>query len=90
MHLSVNSEINNISNIEFSMFYGNLNKDNSGVVNSWGTTNEDFFGIILNFDFNINSKIDIGFNMTSLSESLSYRGKILDKNILGIDFKYRF
>ena len=59
-------------------------------INFTYSTNEDFFGVILNFDFKINSKIDIGFNMTSLSESLSYRGKILDKNILGIDFKYRF
>ena len=90
MHLSLNSEINNVTNIEFSMFYGNLNKDNSGTKNSWGTTNEDFYGIVLNFDFKVNSKIDIGLNLTSLSESLSYRGKTLDKNILGIDFKYRF
>ena len=70
--------------------YGNLNKDDSGTKNSWGTTNEDFYGIVLNFDFKVNSKIDIGLNLTSLSESLSYRGKTLDKNILGIDFKYRF
>ena len=90
MHLSLNSEINNVTNIEYSMFYGNLNKDNSGTKNSWGTTNEDFYGIVLNFDFKVNSKIDIGLNLTSLSESLSYRGKTLDKNILGIDFKYRF
>ena len=85
-----NQSLHNIVNIKFSLFYGNLNKDNSGNKNSWGTTNEDFYGIVLNFDFNINSKMDIGFNMTSLSESLSYRGKVLDKNILGIDFKYRF
>ena len=90
MHLSLNSEINTITNIEFSMFYGNLNKDNSGTKNSWGTANEDFYGIVLNFDFKVNSKIEIGMNLTSLSESLAYRGKTLDKNILGIDFKYRF
>ena len=66
MHLSLNSEINNVTNIEFSLFYGNLNKDNSGTKNSWGTTNEDF-GIVLNFDFNINSKIDIGFNILVLA-----------------------
>jgi len=90
MHLSINSEINNVTNIEFSILYGNLNKDKSGTKNSWGTSNEDFYGIILNFDFKLNSKIDFGLNLTSLSESLSYRGKVLDKNILGIDFKYRF
>ena len=72
------------------MFYGNLNKDNSGVQNSWGTTNNDFFGIILNFDFKVNAKIDMGLNLTSLSETLSYKGRILDKNIIGLDFKYRF
>ena len=90
VHLSVNSEINNVTNIEFSMFYGNLNKDNSGTKNSWGTANEDFYGIVLNFDFKINSKTEIGLNLTSLSEALSYKGKTLDKNILGLDFKYRF
>ena len=90
VHLSVNSEVNNFTKIEFSLFYGNLNKDNSGSNNSWGTTNEDFYGIILNFDFNINSKIEVGLNFTNLSETLSYRGKILDKNIIGLDFKYRF
>ena len=90
VHLSVNSEVNNFTKIEFSLFYGNLNKDNSGTNNSWGTTNEDFYGIILNFDFNINSKIEVGLNFTNLSETLSYRGKILDKNIIGLDFKYRF
>ena len=90
MHLSVNSEINNLTKIEFSLFYGNLNKDKSGAENSWGTTNEDFYGIVLNFDFSINSKIEVGLNLTSLSEPLSYRGKALDKNILGMDFKYRF
>ena len=72
------------------MCYGNLNKDKSGAENSWGTTNEDFYGIILNFDFSINSKIEVGLNLTGLSESLSYRGKTLDKNIIGMDFKYRF
>ena len=90
MHLSLNSKINNVTNIEFSMFYGNLNKDNSGTKNSWGTANEDFYGIVLNFDFKVNSKTEIGLNLTSLSETLSYRGKTLDKNILGLDFKYRF
>ncbi len=90
VHLSFNGEVNNLTNIEFSMFYGNLNKDNSGVQNSWGTTNDDFFGIILNFDFKVNEKIDMGLNLTSLSETLSYKGRILDKNIIGLDFKYRF
>ena len=90
VHLSFNGEVNNLTNIEFSMFYGNLNKDNSGVQNSWGTTNNDFFGIILNFDFKVNEKIDMGLNLTSLSETLSYKGRILDKNIIGLDFKYRF
>jgi len=90
VHLSVNSEINNVTKIEFSLLYGNLNKDNSGARNSWGTTNEDFYGIVLNFDFRVNSNIDLGLNLTSLSESLSYRRKTLDRNILGIDFKYRF
>lgn len=90
VHLSFNGEVNNLTNIEFSMFYGNLNKDNSGVQNSWGTINDDFFGIILNFDFKVNTKIDVGLNLMSLSETLSYRGKILDKNIIGLDFKYRF
>ena len=53
-------------------------------------SNEDFYGIVLNFDFKVNYKIDFGLNLTSLSENLLYRGKTLDKNILGIDFKYRF
>ena len=90
VHLSFNGEVNNYTNIEFSLLYGNFNKDNSGTKNSWGTSNDVFYGIVLNFDFNISSKIDIGFNMINLSETLSYKGKNLDKNILGIDFKYRF
>jgi hypothetical protein len=90
IHLSVSSEVNNFTNIEFSLFYGNLNKDNDGIKNSWGTSNKDFYGVVLNFDFNINSKIDVGLNLTNLSESLNYRGRSLDKNILGLDFKYRF
>tara|TARA_B100001121_G_C18498661_1_gene530903 strand:- start:117 stop:800 length:684 start_codon:yes stop_codon:yes gene_type:complete len=90
MHFSVNAEVNNFTNIELSFLYGNLNKDNSGSKNSWGTTNEDFYGIVLNFDFDINSKIIVGLNLTSLSESLIYRGKTLDRNILGLDFNYRF
>ena len=90
VHLSFNGEVNNYTNIEFSLLYGNFNKDLSGTKNSWGTTNDVFYGIVLNFDFNISSKIDIGFNMINLSETLSYKRKNLDKNILGIDFKYRF
>ena len=87
---SVSSELNGNTKVEFSLIYGNFNKDGTGVRNSWGVTNEDFYGIVLNFDFNINSKIDVGLNLTNLSETLSYRGKTLDKNILGMDFKYRF
>ena len=59
-------------------------------MNSWGTLNNDFYGIILNFDFKISEKIEAGFNLLSLSEMLTYRGERLDKNILGLDFKYRF
>ena len=89
-HLSYNGEINNFTNIEFSIFYGNFNKDKDGIRNSWGTQNDDFFGIALNFDFKINSKIDAGINITSLSEELLYREKFIDKTIIGLDFKYRF
>ena len=89
-HLSFNGEINDKTNIEFSILYGNLNKDNSGSKNSWGIINEDFLGIVLNFDFKVNSKIEAGMNLIFLSEELAYRGKILEKNILGLDFKYRF
>jgi len=89
-HLSYNGEINDFTKIEFSIFYGNFNKDKDGIRNSWGTQNDDFFGIALNFDFKINSKIDAGINITSLSEELLYREKFIDKSIIGIDFKYRF
>ena len=89
-HISFNGEINNFTNLEFSVLYGNLNKDKSGNKNSWGINNEDFFGIVLNFDFNISPKIEAGLNFVSLSEELIYRGRILEKNIVGLDFKYRF
>ena len=90
INFSYLGELNDSTNIEFSLIYGNLNKDNSGEKNTWGVENEDFFGIILNFDFKVDSKTEVGFNIMSLSEILLYRGKTLDKNILGIDFKYRF
>ncbi len=90
VHLSFNGEINSATNIEFSLLYGNLNKDKSGTTNSWGIKNEDFFGVVLNFDFKVNENMDVGLNLTSLSEALSYRGRELDKNILGLDLKYRF
>ncbi len=90
IHLSYNGEVNDLTKVEFSLFYGDFNKDDSGDKNSWGVTNEDFYGIILNFDFNINSNIDVGLNLSNFSESLTYRGKVLDRNILGLDFKYRF
>ena len=83
-------ELNDIANVEFSLIYGNFNKDRSGVMNSWGLTNEDFFGVVLNFDFLINQQIEAGLNITSLSEALNYKEKVLDKNIVGIDFNYRF
>ena len=89
-NFSINSQIDELTTIEFSLFYGNFNKDKSGNMNSWGTLNNDFYGIILNFDFKINEKIEAGFNLLSLSEMLTYRGERLDKNILGLDFKYRF
>ncbi len=89
-HISFNGEVNNFTNLEFSVLYGNLNKDKSGNKNSWGVNNEDFFGIVLNFDFKIRPKIEAGLNFISLSEELTYRGRILEKNILGLDFKYRF
>ena len=89
-HLSYNGEINNKTNVEFSLIYGNFNKDDSGLRNSWGIKNEDFFGIVLNFDFKINKKVEAGLNITSLSEKLTYKGKVIDENILGLDFKYRF
>ena len=89
-HISFNGEINNFTNLEFSVLYGNLNKDKSGNKNSWGINNEDFFGIVLNFDFKISPKIEAGLNFISLSEELIYRGRILEKNIVGLDFKYRF
>ena len=87
---SVTSEINEIARVELSLIYGNFNKDKSGLRNSWGITNEDFFGMILNFDLLVNSQIEAGINITSLSEDLNYKGEDLDKNIIGIDFKYRF
>ena len=89
-HISFNGEINNFTNLEFSVLYGNLNKDKSGNKNSWGINNEDFFGIVFNFDFKISPKIEAGLNFISLSEELIYRGRILEKNIVGLDFKYRF
>ena len=89
-HISFNGEINNFTNLEFSVLYGNLNKDKSGNNNSWGINNEDFFGIVFNFDFKISPKIEAGLNFISLSEELIYRGRILEKNIVGLDFKYRF
>ncbi|MDC2994311.1 capsule assembly Wzi family protein [Gammaproteobacteria bacterium] len=89
-NFSINSQINDLTTIEFSLLYGNLNKDKSGIMNSWGIMNEDFFGIILNFDFKISEKIEAGINLMTLSEKITYRGKKLDENILGLDFKYRF
>ena len=89
-HISFNGEINNFTNLEFSVLYVNLNKDKSGNKNSWGINNEDFFGIVFNFDFKISPKIEAGLNFISLSEELIYRGRILEKNIIGLDFKYRF
>ena len=89
-HISFNGEINNFTNLEFSVLYGNLNKDKSGNKNSWGINNEDFFGIVFIFDFKISPKIEAGLNFISLSEELTYRGRILEKNIVGLDFKYRF
>ena len=59
-------------------------------MNSWGIMNEDFFGIILNFDFKISEKIEAGINLMTLSEKITYRGRKLGENILGLDFKYRF
>ncbi len=89
-NFSINSQINDLTTIEFSLLYGNFNKDKSGTMNSWGVLNEDFFGIILNFDFKISEKIEAGLNLMALSERVAYRGRILDENILGLDFKYRF
>ena len=60
-NFSINSQINDLTTIEFSLLYGNFNKDKSGTMNSWGVLNEDFFGIILNFDFKISEKIEAGF-----------------------------
>lgn len=89
-NFSINSQINDLTTIEFSMIYGKFNKDKSGMMNSWGILNEDFYGVILNFDFKISENIEAGFNLMSISEKLTYRDRILDENILGIDFKYRF
>ena len=89
-HISFNGVINNFTNLEFSILYGNFNKDKNGDKNSWGINNEDFYGMVLNFDFKISPNIEAGLNFTSLSEKLTYRGKIIERNILGLDFKYRF
>ena len=89
-NFSINSQINELTKIEFSLIYGSFNKDKSGDMNSWGIMNEDFYGIILNFDFKISQKIQVGFNLLNLSEKLFYRGKRLNENILGLDFRYRF
>ena len=60
-------------------------KSKSLLVNFWRLSREH-----LNFDFKISEKIEAGFNLMGLSEKLTYRDRILDENILGIDFKYRF
>ena len=89
-NFSLHSQIDEITKVEFSLIYGNFNKDDSGDNNSWGMSNEDFFGMVLNFDFKVSEKLKIELNLISLDNSLKYKGKTLDKNILGLNLNYRF
>ncbi len=94
--LSFQGEIDEKNIVTFNFIYGDFSKEKgpktfaSGKKNSWNNNKDHFYGIILNFDFKINSKTEAGLNFTSLSEELIYRGRVIEKNILGLDFKYRF
>ena len=96
INLSIQSEINEKNLFKLSFVYGDFAKEKGpktyvkNTTNTWKGNNKNLFGIILSFNFKIKEKVLLNFNLSSLNEDFTYRGKILDKEVVGINLNYRF
>ena len=84
-----------VANIN-SLIYGNFSKEQgpktyvANSINTWKGNSEDFFGLMISLNFKIKKKILLSLNLSSLNEDFIYRGKRLNKEVLGINLNYRF
>ena len=96
INLSIQSEMNEKNSFKLSFIYGDFSKERgpktyiSNSINSWKGNKKSLFGLILSFNFKIDKKLLLNFNLSSLNEDFIYRGKKLDKEVVGIDLNYRF
>ena len=96
INLSVQSEMNEKNSFKLSFVYGDFSKEQgpktyiSSSINSWKGNEKSLFGVILSFNFKIEKNLSLNFNLSSLNEDFVYRGKKLDKDVIGIDLSYRF
>ena len=96
INLSIQSEINERNLLKFSLIYGNFSKEQgpktyvANSINTWKGNSQDFFGLMISLNFKIKKKILLSLNLSSLNEDFIYRGKRLNKEVLGINLNYRF
>ena len=96
INLSIQSEINEKNFFKLSFVYGDFSKEKgpktyvSNSINSWRGNEKSLFGVMLSFNFKIEKKLTLNFNLSSLNEDFVYRGKKLDKEVIGINLSYRF
>ena len=88
--------MNEKNSFKLSFIYGDFSKEEgpktyiSNSINSWKGNEKTLFGLILSFNFKIDKKLLLDLNLSSLNEDFIYRGKELDKEVIGIDLSYRF
>ena len=96
INLSIQTEITEKNLIKLDFIYGEFSKDQgpktyaSGTNNTWSKNEDEIFGILLKFEFKLDQKILLSLNLNALNEDFTYRNKIIEKEMLGMDFKYRF
>ena len=90
LKLTTNIELSENFFINFSLFKGEFNKDNSGLTNVWGISNEEYAGskIKIGYSFNKNFNFDLG--ILAVNKNLYFNSKEMDKITFNLGLNYNF
>ena len=90
LKLTTNVEVNEKFFINFSLFRGEFNKDNVGVTNVWGITNEDYEGTKLKIGYSLDKNFNFELGVLAINENLYFNSKEMDKITFNIGLNYNF
>ena len=86
----ISVEVNEKFFINFSLFRGEFNKDNVGVTNVWGITNEDYEGTKIKIGYSLDKNFNFGLGVLAINENLYFNSKEMDKITFNIGLNYNF